>query len=423
MISPDAITGTNRFYRFLAVAVILAAILAGCGVQKPLPPEIVSPALNRLDPDSYPTFGDDMALDGMVHAVAQSLVYLRRLPSDRVFQFGEDRYGADHMIRSLEAFIEFLATFPNNREISGFIRSNYRVYRAVGRTGAGRVLFTGYYEPYLRGSLERRGDYIYPVYARPDDLISIDLSLFSSRFQGERIMARIEGDRVLPYHDRQTISGSDLLADKADVLAWVDDRVDLFFLHIQGSGKIFLDTGATLNVHYAAANGRPYRSIGRLLIDEGKIDQADMSMQNIRSYLKAHPEELERILSHNPSYVFFQNEPDGPLGSLGVRLTPGRSIATDSRIFPRGALAFINTQKPLVSGRGEIAGWTELFRFALNQDTGGAIQGPGRADLFWGNGDYAEIAAGHLQHPGRLYFLVLDPDGPIAARLRPGAVP
>jgi len=275
----------------------------------------------------------------------------------------------------------------------------------------------------LRGSLERRGDYVYPVYTRPDDLISINLSLFSSRFQGEKIMARIEDGRVLPYHDRRDIVGSDLLAGKADVLAWVDDRIDLFFLHIQGSGKIFLDTGASLNVHYAAANGRPYRSIGKLLLDEGKIERSEMSMQKIRAYLSTHPDEIERILSYNPSFVFFEDEPDGPLGSLGVRLTPGRSIATDGRIFPRSALAFVETQKPLVDSRGEIAGWADLFRFALNQDAGGAIQGPGRTDLFWGNGDYAEIAAGHMQHPGRLYFLVLDPEGPLARRTRPAAAP
>ena len=134
-----------------------------------------------------------------------------------------------------------------------------------------------------------------------------------------------------------------------------------------------------------------------------------MSMQKIREYLRSHPEEAENILNYNPSYVFFKIEKDGPLGCLNVKLTPGRSIALDRRIFPLPALVFIETQKPLITADGQISSWTDFGRLVLSQDTGGAIRGPGRADLFWGNGPYAEIAAGHMQHPGRLYFLILKP--------------
>lgn len=182
-----------------------------------------------------------------------------------------------------------------------------------------------------------------------------------------------------------------------------------FFLQIQGSGKIHIDGGGVLNVHYHASNGKAYRSIGNLLIEQGKIPRAEMSMQQIRAYLDAHPEEVSAIFSYNPSYVFFKIEPDGPRGCLDVRLTPGRSLAVDRRIFPMAALSFIQTQKPMVDGNGAIVGWTECARFVLNQDTGGAIRGPGRGDIFWGNGPYAELAAGHMQHPGRLYFLILKP--------------
>ena len=134
-----------------------------------------------------------------------------------------------------------------------------------------------------------------------------------------------------------------------------------------------------------------------------------MSMQKIREYLREHPEKIEPVLNHNPSYVFFTIEPDGPLGNINVKLTPGRSIALDRYIFPPAALAFIATQKPVIDSSGKIQGWTDFTRFVLNQDTGGAIRGPGRADLFWGNGPYAEIAAGHMKHEGHLYFLVLKP--------------
>jgi membrane-bound lytic murein transglycosylase A len=148
------------------------------------------------------------------------------------------------------------------------------------------------------------------------------------------------------------------------------------------------------------------------LIDENKITVEEMSMQKIRAYLNAHPEEMESVLNHNPSYIFFKIEFDGPLGNINVRLTPGRSIALDRKIFPPAALAYINTKKPLIDSAGNITGWSDFSRFALNQDTGGAITGPGRADLFWGNGNYAEIAAGHLKYPGKLHFLILKPDKP-----------
>ena len=135
-----------------------------------------------------------------------------------------------------------------------------------------------------------------------------------------------------------------------------------------------------------------------------------MSMQAIRAYLNMHPEQMDYVFNYNPSYVFFKIEPDGPLGNINVRLTPGRSIALDRKLFPPAALAYINTQKPLIDSTGNITGWSDFSRFALNQDTGGAITGPGRADLFWGNGNYAEIAAGHLKYTGNLYFLILKPD-------------
>ena len=215
--------------------------------------------------------------------------------------------------------------------------------------------------------------------------------------------------RLVPYADRQAIEQADALAGKAPILAWVKDPVALFFLHVQGSGRIALDEGGTLRLHYRATNGRPYRSIGRLLIDRGAVAREDMSMQAIRAYLAAHPDRRAEVTAHNPSYVFFETVTGGPFGSLGVALTPGRSVATDPDHFPRGALAFVASRKPLTADGRRISEWTPFGRFVLNQDTGGAIRGPGRADLFWGDGPYAELAAGHMQHTGRLYFFVLAP--------------
>ena len=394
----------------LVLTVALALFLAGCPVPiKKAPQEL---AMVRKSTFSYPDFSDDLEFEGLEFSISKSLDYLQRVPADRTYQFGKDHYDAEHLIKSLQYFLDFIRTGPSSKELKKFIRSNFIVYQSVGRDQKGEVLFTGYYEPHLSGRLYRDEEYRYPIYALPNDLIEIDLSAFDEKYEGESIVGRYTGQTVVPYYDRQQIDEEDALVGKAAPLAWIKDPVDVFFLQIQGSGKIFLNTGEVINVHYHGTNGRPYRSIGRLLIEEQKIPKEEMSMQKIRSYLQAHPEEMAPVLNHNPSYVFFKLEPEGPLGYISVLLTPGRSIALDKRIFPPAALAYIRTKKPVVNAAGQIDSWTDCNRFVLNQDTGGAIRGPGRADLFWGNGPYAEIAAGHLAHTGKLYFMILKPDRP-----------
>jgi membrane-bound lytic murein transglycosylase A len=386
----------------------LAVLLGGCPAPIKRPPAEL--ALVRSATFAYPDFSDDLNLDGLEHAILKSLAYLQRVPADRTYSFGTDRFDAAHLTKSLQHFLDFIRTNPSGRELKKFIRFNYLVYQSVGRNQRGEVLFTGYYEPHLSGRLYRDEEYRYPIYGLPMDLMKIDLSAFSEKYEGESIIGRYTGNTVVPYHDRREIEEEDALVGKAEPLAWVKDPVDVFFLQIQGSGKVFLDTGAVINVHYHATNGRPYRAIGGLLIEEQKIPREEMSMQRIRSYLQEHPEEMATVFNYNPSYVFFKLEPEGPLGYLDVLLTPGRSVALDRRLFPPAALAYIQTKKPMVDSSGQIDSWTDCNRFVLNQDTGGAIRGPGRVDLFWGNGPYAEIAAGHLKHTGKLYFLILKPD-------------
>lgn len=394
----------------LILTAAIAVLLSGCPAPvKKLPEE---PALVRRSTFSYPDFSDDLKLDGLEHGILKSLTYLQGVPAERTYRFGNDDYDAAHLIKSLQHFLDFIRTNPSHGKLKKFISANYRVYQSVGRDQRGEVLFTGYYEPHLKGSLYWDDEFQYPIYALPKDLMKIDLSAFNEKYDGESIIGRYTGQTVVPYHERREIDEENALVGKAEPLAWVKDPVDVFFLQIQGSGKIFLDTGDVINVHYHGTNGRPYRSIGRLLIEAKKIPKEEMSMQKIRSYLQAHPEEMAPVLNHNPSYVFFKLESEGPLGCLNVLLTPGRSIALDRRLFPPAALAYIQTKKPVVDAAGRIDSWTTCNRFVLNQDTGGAIRGPGRADLFWGNGPYAEIAAGHLAHTGKLYFLILKPDRP-----------
>lgn len=366
--------------------------------------------LHIIKPDAYPRFTDDMGWDGLEHALKQSLFYLAKLPADKRFSVGEDIYSGAHMLLSVERLLAFIQTRPSAAAMTAFIRKNYRLYQAAGVKRSDQVLFTGYYEPLLIASPTPDERYFIPVYARPPDLTTIDLGQFSKKWQGQKIVGRYTGTSIVPYYDREQIETQNALVGKSEVLAWLEDPVDLFFLQIQGSGKIYLTSGDVLNVHYHGSNGRPYRSIGKLLIDEGKIPRSEMSMQRIRQYLRAHPQEMRRILNYNPSYVFFKLEEDGPYGSIEVPLSPGRSVAVDRRLYPLSAIAYVQTQKPLINGNKSIRQWVPLSRFVLLQDTGGAIRGSKRADLFWGNGPYAEIAAGHMQHRGQLYLLVLKPD-------------
>ena len=389
---------------------LLVSSLAGCALWSRSDGPQEAPALIRLPPWKHPSFADDIKYDGLVRSIGKSLSYLERVPSHRHFSFGADRFDRDHMVKSLEAFQAFIQRAPSLEELKDFIRRRFFVYRATGNQESNRVLFTGYYEPLIKGSLQRTEQFRYPIYAKPEDLVQIDLSPFSPELAGRRIAGRYANGTVVPYYSRKAIDYDGVLEGKVRALAWVRDRVDLFFLQIQGSGKILLGQGEAIHVHYHASNGRPYSSIGKLLIEEGEIPRSQMSMQGIREYLRTHPEKSRRILGHNQSYVFFKLEEDGPLGYINETLTPGRSIATDGSIFPISALSFIELKKPLTDGSGQIRAWTDMKRFVLNQDVGGAIKGPGRADLFWGNGPYAEIAAGHTQHEGDLYFLVLRPD-------------
>lgn len=399
--------GTSFFRTILLIAVL--SLPVGCGWFQPPAPS-PEPALVRLTVDDYPDFSDGFFLDNLSYGIGKSIEYLQRVPAERTFRFGEDTYDARHLMRSLEVLQALVDRRPGSEAINRFMAQKFRVYRSTGGPESGQVLFTGYYEPHLNGNRTPDERYRYPVYARPSDLMIIDLAPFSEAFAGKRIVGRVQGHTVVPYPDRKAIEADGDFGSLAPPIAWVDDRIDLFFLQIQGSGRIYLAEGGFIRVHYHGANGRPYRSIGRLLIDQGKIPAEEMSMQRLREYLKAHPEEIDAILNYNPSYVFFKTETSGPIGAIGVDLTPARSVAVDRRVFPMAAPAFLQTQIPVVDGSGRIDRWMDISAFALNQDTGGAIRGPGRVDIFWGNGPYARIAAGHMQHKGTFYLLVLDPD-------------
>ena len=279
-------------------------------------------------------------------------------------------------------------------------------------------LFTGYYEPELSASRTRHGVFQTPIYGVPSDLVGVDLGAFKPELSGEHIEGHIAASKLVPYATRGEIDAQGL--PQAPVLLYAADPVQVFFLHIQGSGRARLDDGGALRIAYAGQNGRPYTPIGRVLIAQGAIDRADMSMQAIRAWLKAHPKQGREMMEQDQSFVFFKEEPigDPSLGAEGsesVGLTPGASLAVDQHLHPLGAPVYVATQtQDLNASKASPV----LQRLLVAQDTGGAIRGVVRGDVFWGVGPKAEDIAGQMTSHGQMFVLL---PKPVAVRLGPRA--
>ncbi len=298
------------------------------------------------------------------------------------------------------AAAEALGDQPDEARVQTYFTANFRPWQVRNGDGSADGLVTGYYEPMIRGSLTRSARSAWPIHGVPDDLISVELADARPELKGLRLRGRLDGRRLVPYWTRGEMAaqGEDF---EAPVIAWADDPIALFFLQVQGSGRIALPDGRFLRIGYAEHNGHPYKSIGRWLIDNGEMTLANASMQGIQRWARAHPRRLRELLDQNPSYVFFRTLPandDGPLGALGVPLVAGRSIAVDTRAVPLGAPVFLATTEPNSS--------KPLRRLVMAQDTGGAIKGGVRADFFWGFGDAAGAQAGRMRQRGQMWVLL-----------------
>jgi membrane-bound lytic murein transglycosylase A len=344
-------------------------------------------------------WSDDMHHNGLERAVAQSIRYYSQLSPEKIFQYGKFTYSPDEMIASLTLFMN-IVNQSDGGDLSGKLQKMFLFFES--RNGDGEAFFTGYYEPLLEGSTVPAGDLTEPLYETPADLIEVNLGEFSDQWHNERIVGKLQGNRLIKYDSREEIVYDLSLKERAKPLAYVNE-IELFFLQIQGSGLIKLRDGTLKRVNYAQKNGHPYVSIGKVLRD--RIPPEEISLQSIKSYLYNNPDEVRDILSHNQSYVFFREVDEGPLGNIDVPLTPARSIAMDRRVVPGGGLAFIETKLPVFEN-GKIANWQSVRRFALIQDTGGAIRDHGRVDIFLGNEKNAEMTAGHLQQAGRVFLIV-----------------
>jgi membrane-bound lytic murein transglycosylase A len=297
--------------------------------------------------------------------------------------------------------------------IRGFFETEFAPYRVAQSSDIG--LFTGYYEPQLRGSRTRQGAYQTPLYGVPGDLINVDLGLFRDNLKGQRIVGQVANGRLLPYPARAEIEAAGL--PQASPLLYVDDPIDAFFLQIQGSGRIVLDDGSVVRAAYAAQNGRPYTAIGAVLIQRGELTREQVSMQSIRAWLAQHPEEAPQIMNANASFVFFSEQALGDpalgaAGAQGVPLTPGASLAVDLSLHALGVPVWLDTTVPDPDTARPDRTWQRLM---VMQDTGGAIRGAIRGDVYWGFDEDAESVAGRMRSEGRMTVLL-----PKAVALRLG---
>jgi membrane-bound lytic murein transglycosylase A len=347
---------------------------------------------------------DDLDRESLRQAIERSLEFLARVPPHQIVGERPRKVAAQEVRESLLALLKLLDIWNRPEKLAEAIRSRFELVESAGNS---EVVFTGYYQPVLAASLTETEEFRYPIYGKPQDLVDATVVTLRPEARNERVAGRLEEDRFVPYFSREEIDRLGRLKGKGYEIAWVRDPAELFFLHVQGSGILQLADGRRLHLNYATTNGRPYTSIGKVLIDSGKIPPEGVSMQQLQRYLKERPEERDDLLARNERYVFFRFVERGPLGSLEVPLTAGRSLATDPAYFPKGAPGFMTSRRPLVDGAGNFIGWQPFSRFVVNQDTGAAIRGPQRADLYFGTGDQAGWGAGFMKSAGRLYFLVL----------------
>lgn len=366
----------------LLSATLTILLLASCAMEAEKPP--VTEAVKKLTPVSFSALtawgGDD------------------HLPALKAFRKSCPALTAGNTQRAAhwrQACNEATKTADQPSSARAFFETWFTPYAvSVGANADG--LFTGYYVPELRGARHRGGAYQTPLYAKPDDLARIDLGLFRDDLKGKHIVGKVHGRSFVPYDERAAVARG-ALEHRARPLVWVDDPVGAFFLEIQGSGVVKLAEGGQMTVGYDAANGRAYVPLGRVLADEGEL-QKPVTMQKIRAWLEQHPARAQQAMNANPSYVFFRELPDhNVLGAQGIALTAGRSLAVDPSVVPLGAPVWLDTTD---------AGGVPLRRLMVAQDTGGAIKGIVRGDVFWGAGPIAEAQAGAMQSRGRYYILL-----------------
>ena len=308
------------------------------------------------------------------------------------------------MNRREETWIPLCATVasmedPTDSDIRQFLQANFKPHAIHAERGKTEGLITGYYEPLLKGSLTRTDKYAYPVYSPPEEMLTIELADVYPSLKGMRLRGRLDGNKIVPYLPRSAIDGGEQPLAGNELL-WIDDPYGSFFVQIQGSGRVQLEDGSIMGLDYADQNGHPYFAIGKKLVELNEIPLAEVSLFSIRKWLQDNPSRADEVLNTNASYVFFslrEDSQEAARGSLNVPLTEERSLAVDKSVIPLGTLVWLDTTLPDGS---------DFQRLMVAQDTGGAIAGHIRADVFFGAGDRAERLAGEMKQQGSLFALL-----------------
>ncbi len=376
----------------------LVLVTAGC-VPEPAP-DSVAPG-PQADPGQAAAFSD---LPGWTSGDQSGALPALDRSCERIANYAPDHELGGALAGPASDLQEICAALaatpvPDSAAVRAFLEQWFvPVFQSPGSDEAG--LFTGYLELEVAGQ-RTAAPGAEPLYRPPPDLVEVDLGRFRPELAGHRVAGRVVGGQLVPMPDRAAIQNG-ALADQGLELVWILDPVDAFFLHIQGSGRVRFADGTLMRVGYAAANGHPYYAIGRTLLRRGEIAKDAISLQSIAAWLRAHPEQMRALMAENRAYVFFaERTGPGPLGAAGVALTPMRSAAVDPRYIPLHFPVWAATRVPAPGG-GE-----ETFeRLLLAQDTGSAIRGPGRIDVFFGHGPEARERAGRMQSPGQVWVLV-----------------
>ena len=405
----------------IALALLLSTLLSACGAIVPRPAGPPAPHDRRdthkpesaRKPDAARPIAP-MPVDaapGAANAVASGIVAgppIASLPITRdqaARALGAFRISCPALIRRSDASGLTrggdwqAACSAANGTADGEARDFFIRYFESVQVGDGKAFATGYFEPEIEGSRDRRRGYEVPVYGRPSDLVDVDLGQFSEALKGKKIRGRVAEGSLVPYFDRAAIEMGAI--DKtAPIIAWAADPVEFFFLQIQGSGRLRLPDGGVLRIGYDSQNGRDYTGIGALMRDRGLLQSGQASMQGIMAWLRSHPDEGRAIMRENKSFVFFREQSGGAQGALGYAVTGGVSAAVDPKFVPLGAPVFLSADR------------SDATRLWIAQDTGGAIRGSNRLDTFWGAGSEARAIAGGMSARGAAFLLL--PKGTLA---------
>ncbi len=384
----------TRAALLLVLIAMSVAVISGCrrrggapDYERTLRPGEI--ALQAVPAAEWPTFRLDGAKRGDLRsAIDHSLSYLASPSAGKKYPIAGVQQA--QVVQALERLAQLLDQGVDERQLNATLRQEMTLLRSVGWDGQGVVLFTGYYTPIFRGSRTPGGEFRYPLYRRPADLVS------QPGGRGVATQQLADGSSR-PYPDRAELERSGVLAGSE--LVWLPSAMDAYIIQVQGSAKLRLADGGMMEIGWAGDTGHDYVPIRDALVRDRQIPIEQFNLSTLRAWADRNPQLVERYIQTNPRYVFFTEAPGGPFGSLGRKVTADVSIATDKRIFPPGALTYVETQVGPGTGQAYAA-------FRLDQDTGGAIRAPGRCDLYMGEGPAAEQQAGYQYHEGSLYYLV-----------------